>query len=526
MLRSSDLVGAVLNDRYELEAVIGEGTFGRVYRGRDRRLQRAVAVKVIKPWWCEDPEWVRSFEREAQLLARVSHPGIVQIYDVGQADGTLYYVAELVEGESLADRLTRGPLAPEDARQIAEQLCRALGHAHAKRVVHRDVKPANVLLSDGGLVKVGDFGVARLAEGTSDAAGGTVIGTPRYMAPEQADGGRTTPATDVYGVGVVLHEMLAGRPPFAGRSAVELALRHANDTPPRLPDETPDDLARVVATALAKDPRRRYLDGDAMAAALAPAGGARAAPRARARPAVLAASVARPAPDPLAVATVPLAHARTLVQPPPTVRTPRRVHGGRRTVVTFAAVAGVLAALIVGAVVLSLGPARVVVPRLTGLSSVQARKLLGSLGLRTRTATVPDPGTAPGTVTAQRPSAGGSTSEHGTVTLAVAEVPRWRPLTSFSGPGAIHSVPFRIRGEQWRVRYSMRYVGMCFFIFFCGGPTAVVTEPASGDVVARFSLADGSGHSRVLSTGPGIYEIEVRPGRDAESVGARVDDDY
>jgi len=129
---------------------------------------------------------------------------------------------------------------------IAEQLSRALARAHVQNVVHRDVKPANVLLSSDGRIKVGDFGVARLAAGSSEAAGGTIVGTPRYMAPEQARGGAITPATDVYGVGVVLYEMLAGRPPFDGDSAVELALRHVNDPPPPLPAAVPRAIARVT----------------------------------------------------------------------------------------------------------------------------------------------------------------------------------------------------------------------------------------------------------------------------------------
>ena len=220
----------------------------------------------------EDPEWVRSFELEAQLLARVNDPGIVQIFDVGHAKEGLYYVAELVEGESLADRLRCGAVAPAEARGIAEQLCRALSRAHAQRVIHRDIKPANVLISADGRVKVGDFGVARLAEGSTDGAGATIVGTPRYMAPEQARGGSTGPATDVYGAGIVLYEMLAGHPPFMERSAVELALRHLNDPPPPLPDRTPAALVEVVERALAKRPEDRYGTAAAMAEALAHAG--------------------------------------------------------------------------------------------------------------------------------------------------------------------------------------------------------------------------------------------------------------
>src|SRR5271154_161911 len=266
MLRTPDLSGCALDGRYELHELIGEGAFGRVYKGLDRRLHRWVAVKVIKPWWAEDSAWVDRFQREAQLLARVSDPGIVQIFDIGHAEEGPYYVAELVEGESLAERLRRGPLPIEQARAVAEQLCRALASAHAQGVVHCDVKPANVLISDDGVVKVGDFGVARLAEGTSQAPSATIAGTPRYMSPEQARGRPTTPATDVYSAGVVLYEMLAGQPPFAQGSPVELGLRHLQDEPPMLPVGVPRALREVVDRALAKDPADRYSDGAAMAA--------------------------------------------------------------------------------------------------------------------------------------------------------------------------------------------------------------------------------------------------------------------
>ncbi len=263
-----DLSGSALDDRYELHALIGEGAFGRVYRGLDRRLARPVAVKLIKPWWAQEDAWVERFEREAQMLARVSDPGIVQIYDIGHADSGPYYVAELVDGESLAARLRRGSLTAAQARVIGVRLCDALAGAHAQGIVHCDVKPANVLITAAGRVKVGDFGVARLAEGTSQAASSTVAGTPRYMSPEQARGRPTGPATDVYSAGIVIYEMLTGKPPFAHGSPVELGLRHVQEQPPPLPATVPAALRAVVARALAKDPAERYRDGAAMAAAL------------------------------------------------------------------------------------------------------------------------------------------------------------------------------------------------------------------------------------------------------------------
>jgi serine/threonine protein kinase len=189
MPHAPDLSGSALDERYELRTIIGEGAFGRVYEGFDRRLERPVAVKVIKPWWAEDPAWVATFQRETRLLARVSNPGIIQIYDVGHAEQGLYYVAELVDGESLSVRLRRGPLPAWGVCGVAAQICQALAGAHAQRIVHRDVKPANIMLSTDGRVKVGDFGVARLAEGSTDGTAASIVGTPRYMAPEQGRGG-------------------------------------------------------------------------------------------------------------------------------------------------------------------------------------------------------------------------------------------------------------------------------------------------------------------------------------------------
>jgi eukaryotic-like serine/threonine-protein kinase len=271
MPHAPDLSGHALDDRYELRAILGEGAFGRVYEGFDRRLARPVAVKVIKPWWAEDPEWLATFERETRLLARMSDPGIIRIYDVGHASQGLYYVSELVDGESLAARLRRGSIPAWQACEIAAQLCRALAGAHGQRVVHRDVKPANIMLSREGRVKVGDFGVARLAEGSTDGRGShpaSIVGTPRYMAPEQGRGLPTTPATDVYSAGVVLYEMLSGAPPFSAASVVELALLHLQEPPPPLSARLPTSLVAIAERALAKDPAGRYADGAEMADAL------------------------------------------------------------------------------------------------------------------------------------------------------------------------------------------------------------------------------------------------------------------
>jgi serine/threonine-protein kinase len=565
MPSAPEATGLVLDGRYELQAVVGEGSFGRVYRARDRRLDRVVAVKVIKPWWAEDPAWARAFEREARLLARVSDPAIVQIFDVGQSRAGLYYVAELIDGESLAERLERGPLPSAEARQLAEQLCRALGRAHAERVVHRDVKPANVLISSDGRVKLGDFGVARLAEGSTGGTAG-VVGTPRYMAPEQARGNKTTPATDVYSAGVVLYEMLSGAPPFSGSSAIDIALSHLQDAPPPLPPGVPSELRQIVERALVKDPSARYRDGREMASALARARGTerpigsprrdeatlvarKLTPRRRFNPAARRRSLALLGLVGLLLAGMILA--AVLLAPPARVRMPRLYGMTRAAIVSRAerlqlrtsfttryapSAAGRAIAqrpspgtrIDQGATVnavLSAGPPPVEVPRLSGEQSASAQSILGSLGLRANVSSVPAPGTAPGSVVSQTPDAGRYLRPHATVSLTVAETPQWRVVTSVASSAGQASVPFRIRGEHWRIVYRMDYVGMCSLIFFCDGPNAQVVRTNRGSV-DRFGLSDGGRQTRVLHSGPGVYRLQITPGSDTARWSAEVEDYY
>ncbi len=571
-----DLAGSALDGRYELHALIGEGTFGRVYRGRDRRLEREVAIKVIKPWWADDPDWARRFARETQLLAKVSDIGIVQIYDVGHAEEGLYYVAELVEGESLASRLRRGPLPPSDACEVGEQLCRALAHAHQRGIVHRDIKPANILIGESGEVKVGDFGGARLTEGTSEGPA-TVIGTPRYMSPEQARGLPTGPATDVYSAGVVLYEMLAGTPPFPGSSAVELALRHLQDPPPPLPRGTPRGLAKIVDRALAKRPEDRYASSSEMADALAVAraglrrtsstptngaghAGAGAVDRTRVAPQFsprrnVNPSARRQTVVVLAVAfvvLVALSVAAVIIGSPQYTLVPKLARMSRAAILTKAgrdhlkvqfarrydgarpgtaiaqdppSGARVVDGSVVN-VVLSKGPPPVPLPPLDGVQATNAKVILAKLGLSVRVIFLPAPGTAAGVVLSESPRAGQSVPARSTVSLTAAETPSWRTVTAFSGDGAGRSVAFRIRGPQWRILYSMNYQGTCNWIFFCSGPSARVTrvgDPWSGP---SFGLGSGDGQTRVFQSGPGDYQVAVSPGSDSADWSIQVQDYY
>jgi hypothetical protein len=569
-----DLAGKALDSRYELHELIGEGAFGRVYRGLDRRLHRQVAIKVIKPWWAEQDEWVERFEREAQMLARVSDPGIVQIFDIGHADEGPYYVAELVDGESLAQRLQRGAIAPADALALATRLCDALASAHARGVVHCDVKPANVLLTADGSLKVGDFGVARLAGGgTSQGLPATVAGTPRYMAPEQARGRRTTPATDVYSAGVVLYEMLAGEPPFAHGSAVELGLRHVQDEPPALPERVPSSLRAIVARALAKEPQRRYADGAQMAAALravelgeAMQDGEAAARREKAQDGEAAADERAESEERRAEAagagatgsgqpsaeTPTRALERTRLMPrapsaagaaarsasdPDAVATERRaprgvnVHPGtwrRRSWLALTPAALAIAAL--GAWLASgsggSSTARVRVPRVVGQPLAAATGELTRAGLRATSRLVGAPGATPGDVTGQTPAPGNGLPRGRHVVLSVAEQPRWRTLSTFSGVGSGHSVPFQIDGRRWRVTYSMSYEGSCALLVVCFGPSAHTTNLHSGESLESFDLSSGSSHGHTFDSGPGLYEVTISGGQDAARWSMTVQDYY
>lgn len=265
-----DLTGRTLASRYRLYGIIGEGGFGTVYEAVDERLDRPVAVKVIKPWWDDDAEWTARFEREAQLAASLSHPGIVQVHDTGR-DGRagLYMVCELVDGESLASGASRERLTPAGIAEVGSAVLEALQAAHDRGIVHRDIKPQNILLTRDDNVKITDFGVARLSGGmTHSSASATVVGTPVYMSPEEARGRHARPTADIYSVGVVLYELLSGHPPFEGESHVAIALKHIEQQPPPLSRSVPPALASTVQRALEKEPNDRFASAAEMADAL------------------------------------------------------------------------------------------------------------------------------------------------------------------------------------------------------------------------------------------------------------------
>jgi serine/threonine protein kinase len=260
----STLLGTSLNGRYRLEARIGSGGMSTVYRALDVTLERQVAVKLMNREIAEDSDQLERFRREARAVAQLSHPHVVGVIDAGEDDHRPYIVFEYVEGETLKERIRRlGRLPVAEAVAYAIEIARALGAAHARHIVHRDVKPQNVLIDEEGSAKVTDFGIARTLEEDGLTADGRVLGTTDYVSPEQALGRPVTGQSDLYSLGVVLYEMLTGEVPFKGESQVAVAMKHVREELPDVQRKRPEvsaALAAIVDTATAKREDERYAD--------------------------------------------------------------------------------------------------------------------------------------------------------------------------------------------------------------------------------------------------------------------------
>lgn len=266
------LEGQTIGARYEIRRHIATGGMAAVFQGWDLRHNRLVAIKVLRQLDNATSDELARFRREARIVATLGCPQVVKVYDFLEERGCAYLVMEYVDGGTLKERIAEhGPLPPREALTLAADVCRALAYAHDRGFIHRDVKPQNVLLTNDGKVKLTDFGIVRVAEGESFTSSGMVLGTADYISPEQAEGLKLTPATDIYSLGVVLFEMLTGALPFDGTTVIAVAMAHATKPAPsvrQLNPSVPPRVERLVRRALAKRPERRFRSAQEMELAL------------------------------------------------------------------------------------------------------------------------------------------------------------------------------------------------------------------------------------------------------------------
>ncbi len=409
-----------LGGRYRLEGQIAAGGMGTVWAAHDETLDRRVAVKVLNESLAHDDRFVERFRREALAAAALMHPNIAGVFDYAEDDGRPYIVMELLDGETLAQRIGRmGALDPPLVVRIGADVADALAAAHEAGLVHRDVKPANVMLTERGDVKVMDFGIAASSLGGTGLTGtGMVMGTARYLSPEQAAGGQATPASDLYSLGAVLYEMLTGRPPFERKTPVATAMAHVNDTPTPVRDvrpDTPPELAALVDRCLEKDPAARPGSAADVAAALRAEGNV--------TPDADTAVLAVPGPGATLELPSPVAPPSSGPAAPggrPTTRRLPPAWRSRRALLVAIAVAAVLAILL--AILLSGGGGEVKVPAFRGRSRAQAVRLAERVGVHpvfvARESVEPT-----GTVIRQRPSPGTEVLAGSDVILVVSKGP-------------------------------------------------------------------------------------------------------
>jgi serine/threonine-protein kinase len=516
-------VDHIVANRYRLREQLGRGGMGVVWRAHDERLGREVALKVLHPWVADDPELRERFEREAAALARLEHPNVVRLYDVLENDGQTVLVMELVEGEAL-DTIIRGrALAWDEARRYCAPVAAALSHAHARGVVHRDLTPANVLVERGtGRVVVTDFGLARLARSSRTAPiSGVLAGTPEYWAPEQAAGGSTGPATDLYALGCVLFRLLAGRMPFEGEDRLATGLRRAHEAAPSLAVAAPAAPAEAVQFVDRLLERRPEDRGDAVEAAVAlgahPASlpGARPAARADAADAssVAATLVTRVLRDPATIVQASATLARAPAAVVSQVRSHTALHRGRLVAAVSALVVAV--GLAGGGVYAIAGddPSGVSAPDVVGLrvkgATAEVAKRAKGDGVPVPKVKVVDRSyseSAPaGAIIAQDPPEGKRIPENGALLVSVSKGSAYADVPSVAGlEGAAAFTLLERNGYTPSRRYAPSTEIEAWH--------AVQTDPEAGKRVKRPAHVQ-----LVVSTGPPKRPVPSLDGLDAET---------
>jgi serine/threonine-protein kinase len=478
-LETDPLVGRLLDGRYRLDRPIARGGMATVYTATDTRLDRVVAVKVMRPALAEDPDFVARFAREARAAARLSSPEVVAVHDQGTdpSTGTAYLVMEYVAGRTLRDVIRdSGPLSPSRALGLLEPVLRALAAAHAAGLVHRDVKPENVLLGDDGRVKVADFGLARAVETSNlTATTGLLIGTVAYLAPEQVEHGSADPRTDVYAAGILLWEMLTGTPPYDGDSPLSVAYRHVHDDVP-----PPSELVQGISTAVdalvvqatRRDPDQRPADGGAFLQQLMAVRATLPAVGLDTQPTLV---VSRPTTISTSASTATTAIPTAAAPPVPTAR-PRRP---RRRGLIAGIVIAVLALLALGGG-WYLGSGRYTsAPSVINATRAAAEKELAAAGLKSRLGTPVFSDTVDkGLVLGQDPKPNGKIRKHGTVTLILSKGADLRTVPKVVGstvPIAEASLKSAglVKGEEI-LRYSTYASGL-----------VIATDPAVGTKLRR-----------------------------------------
>ena len=488
---SDTLINTLFDGRYRIVRKLGSGGMANVYLAEDEELGRRVAIKILNDRYANDDAFIERFRREAKSAASLSHPNIVSIYDRGEAEGTYYIAMEVIEGRSLKELiLTRGPLSIVEAVHYARQILQALRFAHRHGIIHRDIKPHNNLIGEQGL-KVTDFGIARYGPSQMTEAG-SIMGTAQYLSPEQARGAPVTASSDLYSVGIVLYEMLTGRVPFTGDSAIEIAMKHLNDwpkPPSKLRPEIPEEIDQIVLRALAKAPEDRYQSAEEFIEDLQ-----RVEAGLPVSPETSEAATALLTGVPIGAATEVLSGDATRVTPRPytPARRPptppvypryeeppakRRRIGPWLLVLALLAAAALAGWYVYTQIQDQLADSTVPVPLVEGLRQDNAEGIIEEAGLVVKVIEGPDDEVRAGFVADQDPEAGTEISNGGQVTIFVSTGPRKTTVPDVVGLKYDDAVKLlRDAGLDWRRRdvFSDRRAGR-----------VLAQEPESGEEVVE-----------------------------------------